>query len=64
MVARLDLIKAFRRRPVISILTGEVMETLDQAYTSFSSILVTFSDSEKLFILHIANTIYITYNDL
>ena len=59
MIARLDLIKVFRKRPITSILTKEVMKTLGQAYTSFSNILVTFSDSEKIFILHITNTIYI-----
>ena len=31
-----------------SILIEEVMKTLGQAYTSFSSILATFSDSEKI----------------
>ena len=53
MVVRLGLAKVFRRRP------KEVMEILGQAYTSFSSILVTFLDSEKLFILYITNTIHI-----
>ena len=59
MIARLDLIEVFRRRSVTSILTGEAMKTLGQAYTSFSSILVTFLNSEKIFILYITNSIYI-----
>ena len=53
IIARLGLAKVFRRRP------EEIIKTLGQVYTSFSSILVTFLDSKNLFILHIANTIYI-----
>ena len=53
MVARLGLAKVFRRRP------EEVMKTLGQVYTSLSSILITFSNNKKLFILYIINTIYI-----
>ena len=53
ILARLDLAKVFRRR------LEEVIKTLDQACASFSSILVTFSDSKKLFILHITNSFII-----
>ena len=50
MIARLGLAKVFRRRSLTSALTGEAMKTLGQAGTSFSSILVTFLDSENSFI--------------
>ena len=53
IVARLGLAKVFRRRP------EEAMKTLGQVYTSLSSILITFSNNKKLFILYIINTIYI-----
>ena len=42
-----------------SILTGEVAEKLDQAGTSFSSILVIFLDSENSFFYHFINLIII-----
>ena len=57
IIAELDLAKVFRRR------SKEIIKTLDQVYTSFSSILITFLDREKLFILHITNTIYIIIID-